>query len=122
MPSAFRHSAVMMNRVRRSGPPSISANGARFSRSSTRCRTSPPSATRTIEYPPVGDPDRAFGVEADAVGAEAVGEDSPVGSSSVCVDIERGEPAGERLGDDQRPVVGRDDHAVGELDVGGDLA
>jgi hypothetical protein len=43
MPSAFRHSAVMMNRVRRSGPPSINANGARFSRSSTRCRTSPPS-------------------------------------------------------------------------------
>jgi hypothetical protein len=70
----------------------------------------------------VGDPDRAFGVEADAVGAEAVGEDSPVGSPSVCVDIERGEPAGERLGDDQRPVVGRDDHAVGELDVVGDLA
>jgi hypothetical protein len=53
MPSAFRHSAVMMNRVRRSGPPSINANSARFWRSSTRCRTSPPSATRTIEYPPV---------------------------------------------------------------------
>jgi hypothetical protein len=49
MPSAFRHSAVMVNRVRRSGPPSINANGARFSRSSTRCRTLPPAATRTSQ-------------------------------------------------------------------------
>ena len=85
MPSAFRHSAVMMNRVRRAGPPSVNANGARFSRSSTRCRTSPPSATRAIEYPPRRDPDRAFGVEADAVRAEAVGEtrrpDSPPSAS-----------------------------------------
>jgi hypothetical protein len=33
-----------------------------------------------------------------------------------------GELAGERLGDDQCLVVRGDDHAVGELDVAGDLA
>jgi len=33
----------------------------------------------------------------------------------------RGEPARERFGDDQRPAVRGDDHAVGELDVIGDL-
>ena len=38
--------------------------------------------------PARGDPDRAFGVEADAVRAETVGEVSPVGQPSVCVDIE----------------------------------
>src|SRR5262252_8831984 len=69
-----------------------------------------------------GDPDRAFGVETDSVRAEAVGEDSPVRQSSVGVDVERGETSGEGFGDDQRPVVGGDDHAVGELDVARDLA
>src|ERR1700733_14133585 len=52
-PSAMRHSAVQMKSVRRSGPPSISANGARFSWSSTRCRILPPSATRATENPPL---------------------------------------------------------------------
>jgi hypothetical protein len=52
------------------------------------------------------DPDRTLGVQADAVRAEAVGEDPPVGQPSVGVDIERGQPARERLGDDQRPVIG----------------
>ena len=71
---------------------------------------------------PGADPDRAFGVEADAVRGETAGEDPPVGQAPVGVDVERGERSGERLGDDQRPVIGRDDHAIGELDVAGDLA
>src|SRR5580693_3766589 len=72
--------------------------------------------------PAGGDPDRAFGVGTDAVRAESLGEDPPVGQPAVRVDVERGEPAGEGLGDDQRPVVGRNDHAVRELDVVRNLA
>ena len=34
-----------------------------------------------------GDPDRAFGVEADAVRAEAVGEDPPVGQPAAGIDV-----------------------------------
>jgi hypothetical protein len=56
------------------------------------------------------------------VRGESFGEDPAVGQAPVGVDAERGERSGERLGDDQRPVIGRDDHAVGELDVAGDLA
>jgi hypothetical protein len=67
-------------------------------------------------------PDRAFGVHADSVGAEARGEHPSSRQPAVGVDVERGEPARERLGDDQRPAVRSDDHAVRELDVAGDLA
>ena len=107
-----------MNKVRRSGPPSISANGARFSASSTRCKILPPSATRTTENPP----HRALGVHGDAVRAQVADEHAPAGQPAVAVDAERGQPARERLGDDQRPAVRGDDHAVGELDVIGELA
>ena len=67
------------------------------------------------------DPDRALGVQADPVGTQVLGEHAPAGQPAVGGDVERGEPAGERLGDDQRPVVRGDDHAVGEGDVTGDL-
>src|SRR5450755_1012752 len=50
---------------------------------------------------PGADPDRAFGVEADAVRGETGGEDPPAGQAPVGVDAERGERSGERLGDDQ---------------------
>ena len=58
----------------------------------------------------------------DAVRADAVGPHPPVRQAAVGGDVEGGEAAGEGLGDDQRGVVGRDDHAVGELDAVGDLA
>ena len=45
----------------------------------------------------------------------------PTSLPSSC-DVERGQPSGERLGDDQGGAVGRHDHAVGEVDVAGDLA
>ena len=69
-----------------------------------------------------GGPDSALRVEADAVRADAVGPHPPIRQAAVRGDVERGEAAGERLGDDQRRVVGRDDHAVGELDAVRDLA
>ena len=53
----------------------------------------------------VGVPDRALGVEADAVGRGAlaeVGPDPPVDEVARVGDRERGEPVGVRLGDDQR--------------------
>jgi len=36
--------------------------------------------------------------------AEPFGEDAPAGQPPVGLDVERGEPAGERLGDDQRSL------------------
>jgi len=80
----------------------------------------------TVGHPDNGEsarlaPDRAVGVQADAVWPEPLGEHPPPRQSTVGVDVERGEPARERLGDDQRPAVGGDDHAVGELDVASDL-
>ena len=46
----------------------------------------------------------AVGVEGDAVGrpVESFGEDPPVGQRPVGADGERGQPAADRLGDDQR--------------------
>ena len=69
-----------------------------------------------------GHPDRALGVQADPVRSQVRGEHAPAGQPAVGVDVERGELASERLGDDQRPVVRGDDHAVGEGNVTGDLA
>ena len=126
------HSAASMNSVRRSGPPRAQAKPARSS--SIRCRISPPSpdsdalAFGVVVAPGVRTgvgrvrPDCAIGVEADAVGADAVGPDAAVRQAAVGGDVEGGEAAGEGLGDDQRRVVGRDRHAVGELDLVGDLA
>jgi hypothetical protein len=54
---------------------------------------------------PSADPDRALGVEAGAVRSDSPREDPPAGQPSASVDVERGEPAGEGLGDNQRPVV-----------------
>ena len=62
-------------------------------------------------------PDRAVGVHADAVGADVLGPDTPVREAAVVGDVERRQPRGERLRDDQRRVVGRHHHAVGEGDV-----
>ncbi len=75
----------------------------------------------------VGDvpvPDGALGVEADAVGdpLAEVRPDPAVGEAAVVCDVERGEPLCVGLGDDQRRVVGRHEHAVGEGDAVGHLA
>src|SRR5215207_5827580 len=59
-------------------------------------------------------PDAAVRVEADAVRPDPVGPDATVRQGAVAGDVEGGEPGGERLGDDERLVVGRDDHAVRE--------
>src|SRR5439155_20657752 len=69
-------------------------------------------------------PDRAFGVETDAVrdAVAEVGPHAPVGQAAVRGDVEGGEPLGVGLGDDQRSVVGCDEHAVGEREVVCDLA
>ena len=66
-------------------------------------------------------PDPAVGVQRDAVGraVQPVGEDPPVGQRTVGADGECGQPPADRLGDDERRSVGRDDHAVGEVEVVG---
>ena len=46
----------------------------------------------------------------------------PVGQAAVGGDVERGEPAGEGLGDDQRRFVGSHDHALRKRDRVGNLA
>ena len=81
-----------MNRVRRSGPPSISANGARFSASSTRCKIRAALGDADDREPARGHPHRALGVHGDAVRAQAVGEHAPAGQPAVAVDAERGQP------------------------------
>jgi len=69
---------------------------------------------------PTRPPHRALGIDADAV-TEHVGPDSPIEQAAVCRDVEGGERAGERLGDDQRRVVGGHRHPIGEGDLIGDL-
>jgi hypothetical protein len=59
-------------------------------------------------------PDGAIGVYADAVGAEALSPRPAVRQAAVGGDVERGEPPGERLGDDQRRVVRRHRHQHGQ--------
>ena len=65
----------------------------------------PPSRTRSSAVAArVGHPDRALGVEADAVGEdsrEQVGPHAPVAERAVGGDVERGEPVALRLADDQ---------------------
>ena len=63
-----------------------------------------------------GDPDAAFGIEADPVGiaGRRLGPDSPIGERAVGRDVECRQALGEGLADDHRPAVGRDDRAVGE--------
>ena len=119
--SAGRHSAVMMNRVRRSGPPSASANRAGSRRS--RCvgvlrhprRRGRPRSLPSRPRPRPRHRDRC---------RPARDLRRTPGGWTVLVrfEVERGQASGERLGDDQRPVVRRDDHAVRELDVARDLA
>src|SRR5437899_2981264 len=68
-------------------------------------------------------PDGALRVHADAITTLAeLGPDAPVRQAAIRGDIEGREPGLERLGNDQRLVVGRDDHPVGEVDVIGHLA
>src|SRR5690606_33380906 len=71
----------------------------------------------------VGVPDGALGVDADAVriATGEIGPRPPVAQVAVVGDVEGGEPAAERLGDDQRRVVGRHRHAVREGEAVGDL-
>src|SRR5918994_3704879 len=69
-----------------------------------------------------GRPDAAVGIEADAVRSDTVRPRAPIGQAALVVDVEGGEPSGERLGDDQRAVVGRDAHPVRERELVGDLS
>ena len=64
------------------------------------------------------DPDRAFGVETDAVGNRALElrEEPPLGERAVVGDRERGEPAAVALADDQGAAVVGDDRPVREGD------
>jgi tellurite resistance protein TerC len=64
-------------------------------------------------------PDRALGVQGDAVrrGVAQVGPHPAPRQPAVGPYVERGEPPGVRLGDDQRPAVRGDRHPVGERDV-----
>jgi hypothetical protein len=59
-------------------------------------------------------PDAAVRVETDAVRADSVRPDATVRQGAVVLDVEGGEACGKGLGDDERLVVRRDDHAVGE--------
>src|SRR5213078_3685840 len=52
-------------------------------------------------------PDRTSGVHADPIGANAVGPYPTVREASVGGDVERRQPSGEGLRDDQRRVIGR---------------
>src|SRR5262245_20639875 len=69
----------------------------------------------------IGDPDRAFGIEADAVGVAALDlrPGAPVRERAVGCDVEGRQPMRERLADDQRLAIGRDHRAVGEQQVVG---
>src|SRR5206468_3566789 len=68
-------------------------------------------------------PDGVCGVEADTVGETAVevGPYPPVRQAAVGRDVEGREPLAVRLRQDQRRVVGRHYHAVGECDALGYL-
>ena len=65
-------------------------------------------------------PDRALGVEADPVGSHVVGPHPTVREAAVGVDVERGQPSGEGLRNDECGVVRRDHHPVRKVDLGGD--
>src|SRR5579871_4686500 len=65
-----------------------------------------------------GRPDRALSVQAHTVAAlTQLGPDATVCKCSVGVDVERGESGLEGFGHEQRLVVRRDDHSVGEVHV-----
>src|SRR5262249_3956808 len=51
-----------------------------------------------------------------------IGPYATVGEAAVGADVEGAELAGKRFGDDERAVIGRDDHTVGEGNAVGDLA
>jgi hypothetical protein len=104
----------MTKSVFRPGPPSMHAKG--MPSSSIRSSSSPPSPTRTQAPASEPVPDRAVGVDADAVRCDAAGPDAAVRQAAVGADVERGEGSGKGLGDDERGAVRRDDHAVGERD------
>jgi len=72
----------------------------------------------------VGIPDRALGIEADAVGrtVSEVGPHAAMVQAAVGRDVEGGELSAVRLGNDQAGVVGRDGHAVRKGDAVGHLA
>src|SRR5439155_1203744 len=64
--------------------------------------------------PRIGYPDGALGVQTDAVGEAAVerGEEPAIRERAVGGDVERRQPMRQRLRDDQRAAVGRDDRTV----------
>jgi len=72
----------------------------------------------------VGVPDRAIGVEADAVGnARAeIGPDSSVRQTAIQSDVECGDPFAMGLSNDQRSIVGSYGHAIWKGDVVGYLS
>ena len=121
-PSAVCHSAVQMNRVRQARAAEHQREWRPVLLEFDTLQDFAALGYAGDREPACGHPHRAFGVHADAVGPQTLGEHPPPRQPAVAVDVERGEPARERLGDDQRPAVRSDDHAVGELDVAGDLA
>src|SRR5207248_5937645 len=62
-------------------------------------------------------PDAAVRVEADAVRADSVGPGPAVRQGAVVLDVEGSQACGKGLGDDERLVVRRDDHAVRESEL-----
>ena len=108
-----------MYSVRPSSPPSMQAKQPRSSSTVSRSRRPPPRA-RSADRDG-GVPDRALGIDADAVRRLAVAgrHDPPVGQADPRASmVPAGEPVGVRLGHDQRRLVD-DRHAVGEPHVVG---
>ena len=117
------HSLAIMNRVALSGPPSAQAKQPR----SSSIRLQDLAAFADAHAPLVRHvrvPDGVLRVGTDAVRypVAELGPHPPVRQASVGRDVERREPLGIGLGDDQRPIVGHDEHAVREGQAVGDLA
>jgi len=85
-----------------------------------RCDGLPHLTTFAYPYatPPrhIREPDRTFGVYADAVrcGAVQIGPHSTPGETAVCGNVVRGKRSAIGLGHDQRRVVGCHGHAIGK--------
>lgn len=99
-------------------PPGVDAVGDRW-----RARSAVDDALELVCERQRG-PHAALEIDRDAVGraVETLGEDPAVRQVTVLVDGVGGEPAGRRLRDDQGFAVGRDRHAVGEVQTLGDHA
>ena len=113
---------VQTYRVRPSSPPRTQAKAPSVP-VDILWSTRPPQATRSTSLcSGVSDPHRAFGVEADPVRhpCPEVGEEPAPVQGALVIDLEHGEPAGRRLGDDQLPAVAGDDRSVGKAEAIGD--